>query len=92
MSLSHSKRQKAAKRSHELRVVRDNAWGLLDRVLLERMPASAEACIGDVVRGKNLYALPDDLECERLVYLYRLLSNCKFSLTVKIRSRMAREF
>jgi hypothetical protein len=41
MNLGHSKRQKTAKRSHELRqVVRDNGSCVSDRVLLERMQAS----------------------------------------------------
>jgi hypothetical protein len=37
MNLSDSKRQKTAKHPHAfLRAVRDNLWGLSDRVLLER--------------------------------------------------------
>jgi hypothetical protein len=59
MNLGHSKRQKTAKRSHELRqVVRDNAPDLSDRVLLERMQASDKACAVDVALCEKPYELP----------------------------------
>jgi hypothetical protein len=94
MNLGHSKRQKTAKRSHELReAVRDNLWGLSDRALLERMPVSDEACAADVAIGGKLYELPN-----RTIWIAKnsvicgLLRNPKFGLTVKIRNRMTKKF
>jgi hypothetical protein len=94
MNLGHSKRQKTAKRSHELRqVVRDNASGLSDRVLLERMQASAEACAVDVALCEKHYELPSPtIWSAKNAVIYRLLSNSKSGLTVKIRNRMTKKF
>ena len=59
MNLGHSKRQKTAKRSHELRRgARDNSWELSDRVLLERMQASNEARAVAVALCENLKICP----------------------------------
>ena len=94
MSLSHSKRQKTAKRSHELRrAVRDNSWGLSDRVLLKRMPASDEACTAKVALGEKPNELPSRtiLGAKHSV-ICRLLSNLNLSLTVEIRNSMAKDF
>jgi hypothetical protein len=59
MKFGHSKSQNTAKRSHELRrTVRNNSWDLSDRVLLERVPASNEACTVDVALTQKPYELP----------------------------------
>ena len=94
MNLGHSMRQKTAKRSNELRqAVRDNSWGLSDRVLLERMQASDEACIVDVALCEKPYELPSPtIWSAKNSVICRLLSNLILSLTVKIRHRMAKEF
>jgi len=94
MNLGHSKRQQTAKRSHELRqVVRDNASGLSDRVLLERMQASDEACAVDVALCEKPYELPSTtIWSAKNSFIYTLLSNFKSGLTVKIRNRMTKKF
>jgi hypothetical protein len=94
MNLGHSKRQKTAKRSHELRqVVRDNESGLSDRVLLEHMLASDETCAVDVALCEKPYELPSTtIWSAKNPVICRLLSNFKSGLTVKIRNRMTKKF
>jgi hypothetical protein len=94
MNLGHSKRQKTAKRSHELRqVVRDNGSCVSDRVLLERMQASDEACAVDVALCEKPYELPSPtIWSAKHSVICRLLSNFKSGLTVKIRNKMTKKF
>jgi hypothetical protein len=90
MNLGHCKRQKTANRSHELRqVVRGNASGLSDRVLLERIQASDEVCAVDVALCEKPYELPSSTiwSAENSV-ICRLLSNFKSGLTVKSRNKI----
>jgi hypothetical protein len=81
MNLGHSKRQKTAKR-----------YQLRDRVLLERMQASVEACRVDVALCEKPYELasPTIWRAKKPV-IFRLLSNLKSGLTVKIRNRKTRK-
>jgi hypothetical protein len=93
MNLSHSNRQKTAKRSHELRqVARDHTPGLSDRVLLERMQASGVAGAVDVALCENPYDLlsPTIWSAKNSVNC-RLLDNFKSGLTVKIRNRTTKK-
>ena len=94
MSLGHSKRQKTAKRPHALRwAVCDNARGLSDRVLSELMAPSDEARTIDVVLGENPYELRSRaIRSAKNSVIYKLLSNLKFSLTVKFKSRIPKKF
>jgi hypothetical protein len=94
MNLGHSKRQKTAKRSHELRqAVRDNSWGLSDRVLLEPTQASNEACTVDVALCEKPYELPSPTICSaKNSAICKLLSKFKSGLTVKIKTRMTKKF
>jgi hypothetical protein len=69
MNLGQSKRQKTAKRSHELRqavAVRDNSWGLSDRVLLEPTQASNEACTVDVRDDEKVFTVRFTVKTARL--------------------------
>jgi hypothetical protein len=67
MNLSHSTKQKTAKRSYEVRqVARDHASGLSDRVLLERMQASGVAGAVDVGLCEKPYELPSPTITTRL--------------------------
>ncbi len=86
LNLSDSKRQKTAKRPHAfLRAVRDNLWGLSDRVLLERVPTSDEPCTVDAAPGEKPYKLPSrTIWNAKDPVICRLLGNLGFSLTVKI--------
>jgi hypothetical protein len=93
MNLGHSKRQYTAKRSRELRqAVRDNSWDLSDRVLLELTPASNEACTVHVALREKPYELPGPtIWSPKHSFIYRLLSNLKSGLTVKIRNEIAKK-
>ena len=91
-TLGHSKRHKAGKRSHEPRqAVRDDSWGLSDRVLLERMQASDEACTVVValcekpceLASQTIWSANNSVIC-------RLLSKFKSGLTVKVGDRMTK--
>jgi hypothetical protein len=94
MNLSDGKRQKTAKRPHAfLRAVRDNLWGLSDRVLLERVPTSDEPCTVDVAPGEKPYESPSrTIWNAKDPVIFRLFRNLGFSLTVKIWHRMAKRF
>jgi hypothetical protein len=93
MNRGYSKRQQTAKRYHELRqVLRDNASGLSDRVLLERMQASDEACAVDVALCEKPYEFSPTIWSAKNPVICRLLSNFKSGPTVKIRNRMTKKF
>ncbi|SRR6266436_2462399 len=93
MRLSHSKRQKGAKRSRHLwRVVPEGVWGAGDRVLLVRMPALDQACINAVAAGEKLYDfLSWAILCGGNPVICWLSRVPEARLTVKFKGRMSRK-
>ena len=93
MNLGHSKRQKTARRSHELpQAVRDNSWGLSDRVMLEPAQALNEACTVDVALCEKLYDFPRPaIRSGGNSVICSLSPNREARLTVKFTSKMPRK-